>query len=118
VNDHFLVLWLMAFISTVLVETPIYMLFLRERMHLGWAALVSLGLQMATHPVLWLVWPLVSPEVQDTLSYWQLVLVVEIIVTLVEFALLMLVLGLKDWRRALLASLVANTTSTVVGLLH
>lgn len=113
-NDDWLLMWLSAFVTTILVETPIYMLFLQARMHLGWGALVSLGLQMSTHPLLWIIWP----HVQHALDYTPLVIIAEVCVVLVEGALLVLVMGTAYWRRALLASLVANATSTIVGLLH
>ncbi|MFO0751652.1 MAG: hypothetical protein U1F43_39195 [Myxococcota bacterium] len=110
-----MLLWFKAFVTTVLVETPYYALFLHGQVGgVWWAALVSLGLQMTTHPVLWLVWP----HVQRLVSYPVLIVVAETLVVLAEAGLIMLVIGRARWRRALLASLVANAASTLVGLLQ
>jgi len=118
VTPEWLALWSVAFVETILVETPIYTLMLALPMAGAWrpglwrAALVSLGLQATTHPVLWLVWPLVAPHV----DYAPLVVIAETCVVLAEGALVRWVLGPGTWARALLTSLVANATSTVFGL--
>lgn len=114
-TSGWMLLWLKAFASTILVETPYYALFLARHVGgVGPAVLVSLGLQMATHPLLWLAWP----KLQTLADYGVVVVVAETLIVLVEAALVAMVIGRARWRLALVASLVANATSTVVGLIR
>lgn len=109
-------LWLRAFLLTFAIEAPLYIALLRPRWRGGWPSLVllTLALQLATHPALWFLAPRFSP-------YWAWVLVMELLVWLAEGALVAVALGLRPRPRdalgwGLLASLVANAVSTLVGL--
>ena len=108
-------LWLVAFLWTVALELPIYVAILRKRFTAWWApCLLTLGVDLVTHPTLWYVVPRFEP-------YETWVLVSEIGVVLVEGLLVaaalrlrptpLRALGLGMW-----ASLAANAFSTVVGL--
>ena len=55
-SPDFFDMWLPAFLSTILSETPIYALFLRDRMGLGNALALGVALQFFTHPLFWLAW--------------------------------------------------------------
>ncbi|TNF27832.1 MAG: hypothetical protein EP329_18955 [Deltaproteobacteria bacterium] len=109
-------LWLRAFALTVLIEVPIYTLFLqRFGRPVVAVVLVAIGLQVATHPALWFVAPRFEP-------YWAWVLTMELLIWLVEGLLAGLAIDHPTGRgRAfavgLLASLSANATSTLFGLI-
>ena len=84
-------MWLRAFVTTFLVETPIYWGLLAKRFpHFWLLPLVSLGLQLATHPALWFLAPRFEP-------YWLWVLVMECLVVLAEGTLVALVIGRLTW---------------------
>lgn len=113
-TPEWLALWSSAFADTIVVETPLYLVFLVAALGPWRAALASLALQMATHPVLWLAWPLVSPHI----DYAPLVVIAETLVVTAEACLLRFALGPGRWALAVVAALVANATSTVVGLVQ
>jgi hypothetical protein len=108
-------LWLEAFAWTCGLELPVYTAVLRHRFRRPWhAALLSLGLQICTHPALWYLAPRFSP-------YRLWLVTMETSVTLVEGLLVALVLRFRPTpMRAiglgLLASFLANVFSTLVGL--
>jgi hypothetical protein len=52
-----MVAWLKIFALTYTIETPIYFAALRRHLHFLGALLVSLVLNLATHPVVWFVLP-------------------------------------------------------------
>jgi hypothetical protein len=80
----------------------------------GWRAALSAALgTLASHPVAWpAMLALIAP-----LGYWAALAVVESGVVLAESVAYRLIVPLR-WRRALLASLVANAASTGAGLLY
>lgn len=104
-------LWLAAFAWTLALELPVYTLAL-ERHVRGWRALVALVLAVnaVTHPLLWFAFPRLTP-------YALYVVVAESCVTLVEAALVLAVMRPRRPGRALGASLAANATSTILGLI-
>ena len=111
-------LWLSAFALTLCVETPIYWLLLHRTPPPWWRPLVaSLGLNALTHPALWYLFPYWEP-------YWAYVVVAEACVTLVETCLLAALL--QHWHVARhrvvwlapVSAVLANATSTLVGLLN
>ncbi len=113
-----------AFAWTVAIELPIYGALLRGRLGVGLAVAVGVLLQVLTHPALWYLFPRFSP-------YWAWVLVAESCVVAAEAVALAAVLtwaqsagaaapparGSSPWGYALRVALVANVTSTCVGLL-
>ncbi len=98
--------WLRAFAFTELVEAPLY----RRLLGVEWR--VALGASAITHPLLWIVLPLVWPHV--SIPWGALVLVAAAIVVLVEAAFFHLAAEIAP-RRALLASLVTNAASATLG---
>ena len=99
--------WLLAFALTELVEVPIYRVALRPRRGVrawGLAALPS----ALTHPLVWFA----APLLRGGASYLAMTCAAELLAVVVEAALLR-ALGV---RRALLWSVVANGSSTAVGL--
>lgn len=107
--------WLDAFIWTCALETPIYVLLLRRSFRDWWAPLVvSLFLQLLTHPLLWFLFPL------DT-DYWTTFFIAESLVSAVEGGAVALILWRLRERRALVRGLaiglLANAFSATIGLL-
>lgn len=107
-------LWAWAFAETVVLEVPLVVAACWSV--LGWRGVpVALGLQVATHPALWYLFPRFEP-------YAAWLVVAEGSVTTVEAALLAAALrGVGEpWRaavgRAVVVAVVANTVSTLVGL--
>lgn len=108
-------LWAQAFAGTVAIEVPLVALgtwsVLGPR-----AVIVGLGLQIATHPALWYLFPRFEP-------YEAWLVVAEVTVTAVEAALLAAALRRagEPWGaaagRAVAVAVVANGVSTLVGLL-
>lgn len=107
---------LQAYLLTLAIEVPFLLALawgLRwvpgRRLRLGAAGIAASGL---THPVLWGVWD----HVLLAWPYLEKVLLLETGVVIVEAAVLA-VLGGLGWRRGLVASVLANSVSTGIGLL-
>jgi len=105
--------WAIAFATTLLLETPVYIWGLRSRLAVSRAALLSLGLNAATHPAAWTL---------TARGTWVMFAAVEVGVWLTEACLLWLVMRAIRARamtlgEAFLLSLVANALSAGVGLL-
>jgi hypothetical protein len=107
--------WIDAFVWTCAIETPVYVLLLRRSFRDWWApVVVSVLLQLATHPLLWFVFPTEG-------DYWSAFFVLETTVSLVEGGLVALLL----WRlrephalvRGIGAGILANASSAAMGLL-
>jgi len=103
--------YLLALALTLAVEVPVYAVALRAAhlLPLGRAVVVAVGINLATHPVVWLV------LVRAGSAYWPLFGVVEVGAVLAETALIL------PWVRGDrtvvgLAALVANTGSCLAGL--
>ena len=47
--------WLLSFLGTLVIEVPVYAWATRSVFGLGRAMVVGLGLNVATHPLLWVV---------------------------------------------------------------
>jgi hypothetical protein len=108
--------WPLAFMVTIIAETPVYLLALRRT--IGWrrAALVALLLNVATHPVAW------SVITHAREPFPAVFLLVEAVVLVTE-ALGLFVLGRLAWSRrrigiveAFAMSLAANGLSAGLGL--
>ncbi len=96
--------WAVAFAFTEIVEIPIYRRVLDARFF------EAFGASAITHPLLWFVF---VPLVRGHLSYATYAALGEALVVLVEAAWFALVFKRK---RALVASLAANGTSFLLGL--
>jgi hypothetical protein len=107
--------WPIAFLWTLALELPIYVLVLGRRFDRWWSVcLLTLAINVATHPALWLLFPYVEPGPRS-------LLLAESAVTAVEAALIAAVLRRSlstrpAVGRALAAAAAANTFSTLVGL--
>lgn len=116
-------LWVSAFLSTVLVEAPIYALALRTRLSLLHALCVGVALQAFTHPLFWLTWDRLGAWPYE--NYRLAVAIFESIIVVLEAALVTIALPpRRPWHRvptfafALLVSLIANASSVLVGILR
>ena len=104
--------YLFALLVTLAIEYPFVHVGFRGRRKLRppWALLAAfVVVHMLTHGALWHLWPRLPGD------YLGKLLVGETLVTLVEAAAYGQLLGVSN-RRALLVSILANATSTVVGL--
>lgn len=122
-SEHLLGLWHEAFATTVLIEVWVYALFLSRRLPIVHALLIGVALQALTHPIFWLSWDALGAWPYD--NYLLAVGLFETTIVGVEAVSIAWVLPRRrPWQRlpnlalGLVASLVANTTSVVVGLLH
>ena len=108
--------WLVAFVLTNIFEAPVYYLLLRRHIP-NVPALLALVflLNCTTHPALWYLFPRFLPY-----ALW--VVVAELTVATVEGLLIAVALRFRPNVRTALqigltASLLANVTSTLLGLL-
>lgn len=121
-SEEFFAMWVPAFLATILSETAIYALFLRDRMGLGNALALGIALQLFTHPLFWLAW-----DAETTFFYQHYdvaVVLFELVIFLAEAGIVWAVLARRrPWHRmpnvalALLASLCANSVSLTIGML-
>jgi hypothetical protein len=106
--------WFGAFLSTLIIESPILALFSRGVVSIPRTFAMSLALQLTTHPLLWLVFY----DLVDLVgAYAPALLIAEGVVFGVEAAFLGWMWAGR-WRLAAVATLVANLASTAVGLLR
>jgi hypothetical protein len=101
-------LWFAAFVWTLAIELPVYTIVLHRHAR-SWQRLCGLVLAVnaISHPVLWFAFPKLSP-------YWLYVLAGEACVIVIEA--LILASMIRNVRVALVASVLANLVSTVIGL--
>jgi hypothetical protein len=100
-------LWLTLFVWTLALELPVYAALLRPLLRdTRHACLLVLGVNLLTHPALFLM------EIPGTPS----LLAAEVVVAVVEALAVTAWLGRSALVRGLLASLAANTVSTLAGL--
>ena len=104
-----------AMLLTLVIEVPVVLALAAAR---GWArgergtlALVAVGANLLTHPLLWFADDLLS----GSLEYAPRLAVLEVLVTLAEGFVYAVPAGLGA-RRGVVTSLVANATSTAAGL--
>lgn len=105
--------WLPAFVATYWIETPFFVLIGRDRVPTRTILWQSLLVQTTTHPLLWWYFGWL---IQKTGSFTAALLLGETIVVAVE-ALLLVWLWRPHTRTALWAVLVANVSSTAIGVL-
>jgi hypothetical protein len=122
VSPEWFDLWWPAFLSTILGETPVVMLFLRDRIGLVHALALGVALQCITHPLFWLAWEAGNDFFYA--HYQAAVIAFVATIYLLEAALILLLLPrrkdpkqMANWLLAALASTTANTASFVLGLL-
>ena len=106
--------WLEAFVWTCALETPVYVLLLRRSFAAWWAPVaLSVTLQLATHPLLWRLYPKEAGL--------PAFLAAEAAVALAEAVAVSLLLRRKGRPRAfatgLTAGVLANALSAAVGRL-
>lgn len=108
-------LWLLAFLATVVIETPVVVWLTRDLLERRSALGLALGLQCLTHPALWFGVPRFQP-------HWLWVACAELGVVLVEAIALGLFLRRAGAarevaiRRGAAVSLFANSVSALIGL--
>jgi len=104
--------YLLALALTVAVEVPIFVVALRAAhlLTIRRAVVIAVGVNLATHPVVWLV------LVRAGSAYWPLFGVVEVGAWLGEAGLIVLWVR-RDRALIGLTALVANTGSCLAGLL-
>ena len=113
-------LWWPAFLTTILTETPIVVLFLRDRIGLGRALLLGVGLQCLTHPLFWIAWEAKARFFYE--HYTASVIGFEAAVYTIEAAVIWAVIRRTTGRFgklsvAFAASTTANTVSLLIGIL-
>lgn len=104
-----------ALIFSIAIEAVVALVLIRA---LGWgsglnAALAASVGTLVTHPIVWAL----IPRIEEPLGYAGSVALVESGVVLAESIAYRLLVPLR-WRRALIASLIANGASTAAGLLY
>lgn len=102
------VAWLGAFAFTQAVEVPIYTRLVRG----GWVR--AAGASALTHPIVWFVFPVLAELM--SLDWLTMVIVAELFAWWAEAAYFRRTARIS-WRRALIATFVANASSVVLGLL-
>ncbi|HKD96343.1 MAG TPA: hypothetical protein VKB69_01960 [Micromonosporaceae bacterium] len=113
--------YLGAFALTLAVEVPVYVVALTALVGTGWAraTVIAVGVNVVTHPALW--WGLRPLAARP--AYPALLAAAELVVCVVEWALLVVLTRRPGRTRADLALLgavavAANAASTLAGLLR
>lgn len=122
-SEAWFALWWPAFLTTILAETPVVALFLRDRIGLAAALAMGVALQCVTHPLFWIAW---EAESEFLYAHYELAVVAfEAVIYLVEAGLIWLALPRREGEQrlakpllALLAATTANTISLVIGFLQ
>lgn len=105
--------YLGIFGMTFLTELPIYFLFLYRYSSFLRILLINFILNIATHPVVFLLMPWLFQKWD--LSYLQYILIAEFFAPAIE-ALILRKLFKMDWSAAIAAALIANLFSWTVGV--
>ena len=108
-DAEYLTAWLLAFLLSLAVEAPLYVLVSRGRCAWPRAALAGAAGTCLTHPLLWFVW------VRLVSDYATYIISGEILVALIETVVFWR-LARVDLRTAVAASFLANAASVLVGL--
>jgi hypothetical protein len=99
--------WLRAFVFTQIIEAPIY----RRMLGVTWGR--ALAPTALTHPIVWFVFPLVR---RLGIDYLTMVVLAELFAWLAEALFLVKTRPKIAPKQALVASLVANAASVLLGL--
>lgn len=105
------VAWLRAFALTTAIELAVAFPLLGRQQHAGRRIGAILFAQLASHPLVWFMWP------ELRMARWLYLVVAESWAVVVELLLYWLVFSKLSWRRAALVALLANAASFSVGLL-
>jgi hypothetical protein len=105
--------WHFAFLLTLVLEVPVYILMTRRAVPVWRGALAGILCSTVTHPLLWFVWI----RVMATIGYVLYAVSGELLVVAMETGILFLVCRRLKWHQAFLASLLANGFSFGIGLL-
>jgi hypothetical protein len=103
--------WWSAFLLTLGLETPVYVLLSRGLVPARRSAIGAILCTGCTHPLLWFVW---TKMIQPYPAYLA---TGELLVVAIESAIFWAVARPLKFRRAALAALAANAASCLVGLL-
>lgn len=109
--------YLSLFSLTYALETPIYFLGLRKYSKLRQILFISLVLNLATHPIVCFLFPVLADILR--MNYDQYLILAEVFAPLVEFLLLRFVFKFS-MQRSLLVAVAANLVSWLIGsrILH
>jgi len=105
-----LTFWPFVFGVTLLSEGIVLWVLLRRDLAPGHIALLALGVNLATHPLIWFALPQL---VSERTTY---LLVAEIFAMVTEATLIYLLLGRRSLSTAVLSAALANAASYAVGL--
>ena len=109
ISHAYLVRWLHAFVFTLVVEVPVFVLVVRGTVPAWRAALAGAAGSFLTHPLLWFVWPRVIRH-----DYAAYIVSGELIVSVVETFTFFLLAGGLDRAKASLANAAAARRLTLV----
>lgn len=105
-------LWFWSFLLTLLIELPVFVLFVKNIVPFRRSLLAGMAGTFFTHPLLWFVWPLVVFE-----NYALYFISGEILVAVIECFTFYAVARPVSFRRSFSASISANAISAIFGLL-
>lgn len=106
--------YLGAFGLTLLLETPLYFLFLKKAIPARRTLLASLVVNLLTHPAVWFFWPRILADSSFTIG--NTIWICEIFALTVEMLVLRYAFRIP-FKRAFYASFTANLFSWWIGIL-
>lgn len=106
--------YLLVFFKTYTFELPLYYVFLRKSWNMPKILLVNLVINLATHPIIYLLMPIIF--LRFDMNYLQYLVIAEIFAPAVEAILLSRVFKIS-WKTAVAAALVANLFSWTAGVI-
>jgi hypothetical protein len=126
-TSHPLGQWFVAFLWTSVFELPVYVLMLRKYFAAWWVPwLVTLLANSCTHPALWYLFPRFDPGIPFLHPYVAWAAMAESCVVVTEAVMVSVALSFfsrspcpsvaRRMRIALVSSLIANLTSTLLGI--
>ena len=105
--------YLPFFFKTCLLEFPIYYLVLHQFKKWHQLLLISILLNLATHPFIFLGLPVIFAQFNR--NYFQYLITAEIFAPVIEMLLLFYLFKIK-WRSAFFSALLANIVSWTIGI--
>lgn len=104
--------WFQVFLLTLIIEVPVFVLFVRKIVPLRRALLAGAAGTAFTHPLLWIVWYLRIFEGHYWWYFWSGELFAAVVESLTFYAIARPV----SFRRAVFASFTANAVSAALGM--